>query len=124
MSTIANKTLEERKAESRNYRETYPNVVPIITQVHERSSLPRLLHNRLNLVPFTFSVRDFAYELRKSVKLSKTTVMSLFIDGRYLLSPDLTASEMYDRWRAEDGFIYIMCADQEQLGNAGSPYAN
>jgi hypothetical protein len=40
------------------------------------SNLPRLLHNRLNLVPFTF-----AYELRKSVKLSKKTVMSLFIDG-------------------------------------------
>lgn len=116
MSTTVTKTLEERKAESRMLREKYPTIIPVILKLHERSHLPQALHDRLNLVPMNFSVGDMSYSIRKIVKLPKTTVMSLFIDKRYLLSPDLTVAEMDNRWRSEDGFVYILVSDQEQLG--------
>jgi len=108
--------IDQRKAESRKIREAYPNVAPVIVQVHEQSHLPQAMHNRLNLVPMAFTMRDLAQAIRKKLKLSKTTVMSLFIDRRYLLSPDLTVSEMYERWRSDDGFVYILLSEQEQLG--------
>lgn len=116
MSRIVSRPIEERKAESRALREKYPDFAPVIIQLHERSRLPQTLHNHLLSVPRNFAVRDLTHAVRKKVRLSKTTVMSLFIDRRYLLSPDLTVSEMYDRWCSEDGFVYILCSDQEQLG--------
>lgn len=116
MSTIDSASFEERLRQYNLFKTRFPNSVPIVIQRDSRSSLPLSLQNQLFLVPRTLSATEFSSMIRKKVNLAKTQAMMMFVNRRTLVAGDLTVSELYDRFRGEDGFLYVLCTDHASYG--------
>lgn len=117
MSTLDSATFDDRVQQANRFKSRFPNSVPVVSLKDPRSSLPAKLHNQLFLVPRTLAAAEFTALIRKKVNLLKTQAMMLFINSKVLITADITISELYDRYCAEDGFLYILCTDHESYGN-------
>ena len=116
MSTLDKATFEERFQQANKFKSRFPNSVPVVTIKDQRSALPPKLHNQLFLVPRTLAAAEFTALIRKKISLSKTQALMLFINSKILITADATISELYDKYCADDGFLYILCTDHESYG--------
>jgi hypothetical protein len=116
MSTLEFTTFEERLQQAQKFKERFPNNVPLVIQRDERSTLPPDLHNKLFLAPLTLTASQFIVLIRRQTKLPKTHAMVLFAESKRLVTSDITISELYDKFSAQDGFLYLLCTDHPAFG--------
>jgi len=102
-------TLEKRKEQSRLIMEKYPNRLPIICDVSKQ--LPNLDKHKY-LIPEDLNSESFMYIIRKRIKLKPEHAMYFFVNNEKLLQGNTFMSEMYNKYKDEDGFLYIyVCAE-------------
>ena len=117
MSTLDSASFDERIRQANRFKSRFPNSVPVVSRKEEKCLLPEKLHNQLFLVPRSLAASEFTALIRKKVNLPRTQAMMLFVDGKVLVTADVTISELYDRYHAEDGFLYVICTDHEAFGS-------
>lgn len=105
-------TLEERKERSQSIMDKYENRIPVICQTS--SDLPKLERKKY-LVPDDLSLVNFNYVVRKRIKVSAETSIYFFI-GNKLLPSSLTMYQIYNKYKDEDGFLYIYIAAENTFG--------
>lgn len=101
-------TLEERKKQAKDVIEKYPERYPIICEVSKQ--LPDLDKHKY-LIPGDIKSETFMFIIRKRIKLPEEQAMYFFINNKVLCCSNLM-SEIYDKYKDEDGFLYIyVCAE-------------
>merc|ERR1719375_2595609 len=113
-------TFEKRLDESRRILSKYPNRVPVIIEKAPRSDLPEIEKKKF-LVPGTMLCGEFKYIIHKhinqtgSATIASDQTIYLFVGST---SPKTGAlmSEVYDQYKADDGFLYITYSAENTLG--------
>ena len=101
-------TLEKRQEQSKLIMEKYPNRIPVICDVSKK--LPELYKHKY-LLPDDLKSAYFMQIIRKRIKLNSSQAMYFFV-GDKLLQTNNYMSEIYNKNKDEDGFLYIyVCAE-------------
>ena len=111
----ARTTSEERRRETEEIRRQYPGKVPVFVEKHGDSELPEIEKKKF-LAPADSSIGGFISGLRKKLNLSRSQAFFVFLEGRELLSGDSLMSELYQRKKNDDGFLYLIYREQESVG--------
>merc|ERR1712107_54458 len=111
---------EKRSAESRRILSKYPDRIPVICEKAIRSNLPEIEKKKF-LVPGTMLFGEFKYIIHKH--LNQTAVGTVTADQTIYLFVNTTTpktgalvSEVYDQFKADDGFLYVLYSAENTLG--------
>ena len=104
---------DERCKESAIMTERYPQRVPII--VERRSSNICNIDKRKYMAPKSLTLGQFAFVVRKRLKLQKSEAMFLFINGKLITHMNDLGST-YNSEKDEDGFLYIFYDFENAFG--------
>ncbi|CAD7923861.1 unnamed protein product [Amoebophrya sp. A120] len=115
-------TFEKRSAEARRILAKYPDRIPVICEKAARSDLPDIDKKKF-LVPDTMLCGQFKYIIHKHINQCATAGSQISADQTIYLfvnntSPKTGAlmSEIYDSYKADDGFLYITYSAENTLG--------
>merc|ERR1712087_396303 len=111
---------EKRSAEARRILAKYPDRIPVICEKAARSDLPDIDKKKF-LVPGTMLCGEFKYIIHKHINQTGSDIIAsdqtiyLFVNST---SPKTGAlmSEIYDQYKADDGFLYITYSAENTLG--------
>ena len=106
-------SLNERKVESSKIRNKYPDRIPIIVEAGN-TRVPQIDKSKY-LVPRDITVGQFLYIIRKRIKLSNDKALFLFIN-KILPPTSCLISDIDDKYKDEDGFIYFTYIDENTFG--------
>ncbi|CAK9114697.1 unnamed protein product [Durusdinium trenchii] len=115
---------EKRAAEAQRILSKYPDRVPVICEKAPRSNLPEIEKKKF-LVPGSMLCGEFKYIVHKHIQqaangtgLAADQVIYLFTtNGRNTnVKTGEMMSEIYDRYKSDDGFLYIAYSAENTLG--------
>ena len=117
MSSILNKSLEERKAESASIMVKYPNKIPIIVlpSVSHSIDLPQLDKNKF-LVTKDLTTGQFLYIIRKRLHLAPEKAIFLFTEKGTIPVTHMPIVSVFDEHVNEDGFLYFRYSSENTFG--------
>ncbi|KZV95260.1 putative ATG8-essential for autophagy [Exidia glandulosa HHB12029] len=106
----------KRKSESELIRAQYPDRIPIICERAENSDIAEIDKIKY-MVPYDLTVGQFAYVIRKRIKLESQKALFIFIDE--ILPPaGGLMSAIYAEHRDQDGFLYVKYSGENTFGAA------
>jgi GABA(A) receptor-associated protein len=115
----ANTTLAARQEESSSYRRKFsPPRIPIILEHANSPQRPHVqLGNTKYVVPPEVRIGEFMFNIRKKIKFPAEFAAFLMVDDCIAL-PSLTMGEYYERARDDDGWLYIVWAEESTFGSS------
>eukprot|EP00933_Yihiella_yeosuensis_P013260 TRINITY_DN1236_c0_g1_i1.p1 TRINITY_DN1236_c0_g1~~TRINITY_DN1236_c0_g1_i1.p1 ORF type:complete len:130 (+),score=40.58 TRINITY_DN1236_c0_g1_i1:116-505(+) len=116
---------EKRKEEAKRILAKYPDRIPVICEKAARSDIPEIDKKKF-LVPGSMLCGEFKYIIHKHISQAASGVTIAADQAIYLFvnntgtSPKTGTlmSEVYDQYKAEDGFLYITYSAENTLGGA------
>lgn len=108
-------SLQERICQTQEILMKYPDKIPIICEKNHKSNFTHAIDKKKYLVPFDFTVGQFMYVIRKRLKLSSEYGLYFFIDG-YIPASNKLISEIYNKYRDNDGYLYIIYSMENTFG--------
>ena len=110
-------TFEQRLAESGRMLSKFPDRVPVIVTRQPKSDVPDIDKHKY-LVPRDLNIGQFVYTIRKRIHLPPEKAIFLFIKNM-LPTTSSQISEVYEKHRDEDGFLYITYSGENTFGSGG-----
>ena len=107
--------LDKRKSESTRIRVKYPDRIPIICEKSTNSTIDDIDKNKF-LVPSDLTVGQFVYIIRKRIKLEPEKAIFIFVNNSILPPTSKLIVEMFDEYKDEDGFLYIVYSGENTFG--------
>jgi GABA(A) receptor-associated protein len=109
------KTLQQRQIESKKVKQQHPDRACIyMVKSTTKPTLPDLDKNKY-LVPLDITIGQFAYIIRKRIRLCPSTAMFLLINNTIVASGS-TIAEAEKKYVNEDGFLYIHYTTENCFG--------
>ena len=112
-----NYSFEDRKAHSSDVIVRYPDRLPIVM---ERSRSDKILGDMDKikyLVPTNLTITEFMVILRKRLNITSDTAIYLYNpDNKIILSGSNTIEYLYNKYKNEDGFLYIEYCGENVFG--------
>jgi GABA(A) receptor-associated protein len=108
-------SFQDRVYQTQSILEKYPDRVPVICEKNQKSLTTRNIDKRKYLVPFDLTVGQFMYVIRKRLQLPAEYGLYFFIKG-YIPPSSVIISEIYDKYKDEDGFLYIVYSMENTFG--------
>eukprot|EP00019_Armaparvus_languidus_P007124 CAMPEP_0168589594 /NCGR_PEP_ID=MMETSP0420-20121227/6096_1 /TAXON_ID=498008 /ORGANISM="Pessonella sp." /LENGTH=122 /DNA_ID=CAMNT_0008625153 /DNA_START=73 /DNA_END=441 /DNA_ORIENTATION=+ len=116
MSTFKQEhALEKRIEVAKRILSKYSDRIPVIVEKAPKSDVPNI-DKKKYLVPADITVGKFVYEIRKHMKLSPEKAIFLFVGNGVLPPTAALMSQIYDRFKDEDGFLYIVYSGENTFG--------
>jgi GABA(A) receptor-associated protein len=115
MSFKTKKTFIERKTESFNIMNKYPDRIPIICEKNTKHKNTPEIDKIKYLVPNDLTVGHFMYVIRKRIKLNSDQGIFLFINNTIPSTTNLL-SILYSIYKEDDGFLYITYSTENTFG--------
>lgn len=109
-------TLEQRISESSRIIHKYPDRIPIICQHSPSDTKLKDIDKTKYLVPSDLTMGQFAYVIRKRMKINQEQAMFLVLDNNTLSPVSSLMSEIYSNYKNEDGFVYIYYMGENTFG--------
>eukprot|EP00933_Yihiella_yeosuensis_P055846 TRINITY_DN5477_c2_g1_i5.p1 TRINITY_DN5477_c2_g1~~TRINITY_DN5477_c2_g1_i5.p1 ORF type:complete len:131 (+),score=29.81 TRINITY_DN5477_c2_g1_i5:123-515(+) len=117
---------EKRREEAKRILAKYPDRIPVICEKAARSDLPDIDKKKF-LVPGTMLCGEFKYIVHKHINMNQANngggisadqAIYLFVANSGTSPKTGTLmSEVYDQYKAEDGFLYIAYSAENTLGS-------
>ena len=120
---------EVRIAKAKEVLAKNPNRVPVILEVSHKSKLPPLQKYR-QLVPREYKLSQvISGAIRQVLTIPQDCSIFLYCNGTSGTNPtllnagrrglirDMQAGEVYDKYKAKDGFLYLQYSEISTLGN-------
>jgi GABA(A) receptor-associated protein len=107
--------LLQRRNECDKIRKQFPDKIPIICEKDPKSKIQEIDKTKY-LVPMDLTVGQFSLMIRKRVEIAKEDAFYLLVDGKHSIIGDSLISEIYDKYKSEDGFLYIAYASEVTWG--------
>lgn len=108
------KSFSERYAESQRIQLKYPDRIPVIIERDKNSKAPPLVKSKY-LVPKDITIAQLIYAIRRQIKLDAQQALYFFIKDTLPPTSELIQS-MYNQYKEEDGFLYIMYTLENTFG--------
>ena len=89
--------------------------IPIICEKDPKSKIQEIDKTKY-LVPMDLTVAQFSLMIRKRVEIAKEGAFFLLVGGKHSITGDTLISEIYERYKDEDGFLYIAYASELTWG--------
>ena len=109
-------TLIMRTKESEDIREKNPNSIPVICEKAPHSKIKEIEKTKF-LIKKNFTLSQFISIIRKKLNLNDTDALFLLVKGKYTLVENETFDQIYNKYKDEDGFLYIYYASEEVWGH-------
>ncbi len=110
------KTLEERKNEYQKVAQSNPGKIAIICEKSPKSHIVDIEKSKF-LIGSDISLNQFSLMIRKRLKMGKEEALFFLVNGKKSLTGDDTMQNIYDKYKSEDGFLYIAYASEEVWGD-------
>jgi GABA(A) receptor-associated protein len=107
---------DKRLADATRIRKKYPNRVPVICEKNTKSDIQDIDKNKY-LVPADLTVAQFAYVIRKRLKLKPETAIFILCNNT-LPATATMMSQLYEEHKSEDGFLYLKYSGETTFGAA------
>jgi len=111
-------TLERRIQLAGKIRHLYPDRLPVIVEKVANSNVPDISKKKF-LAPADMAVSKFLMEVKKQLQMagdSSQVAIFLFVN-KVVLPPSATLmSQIYDKYKDEDGFLYISYSGENTFG--------
>ncbi len=108
-------SMEVRQQETGRILQKYPDRVPVFCQPNSnKKGLPVIDKNKF-LVPKTNTLAQFTYIIRDRIKIKPEQAIFLTINEQYIASM-MTFAELYDKFKSDDGFLYIYYSAENVFG--------
>jgi GABA(A) receptor-associated protein len=107
-------SFEKRRELCITMKNRFPKRIPVIVEVFQNSSLK--LDRKKFLTPDDISVGAFLTEIRKHSSLRPEEAMFLFCNNTILVPTGNTMGQLYEKYKDEDGFLYITVALENTFG--------
>ncbi len=107
-------SFEQRKSESVRIIAKYPDRIPIICEKSSSSNINVIDKNKY-LVPNDLTIGQFLYVIRRRIKLKPEQAIFLFVNN-IVPSSSEQISLLYDRYRDNDGFLYVSYSGENTFG--------
>jgi GABA(A) receptor-associated protein len=105
----------DRKLVTLQFREKYPNKIPVVI-TKAIPSAPILKRNNF-LSPNDITFGKFISEVRKHFhNLNETSALFFFINGTIAVPLSLMMNTIYHKYKDEDGFLYITYTHENTFG--------
>lgn len=109
-------SLEKRTQISTKIRREHPDRVPIILERAPGKNTPPTSKTKY-LAPQVITIGKFSHEIRRHIQLDSNEALYLFVGGSNLVPSNITMNELYQRYRDEDGFLYIKYGCEATFGS-------
>ena len=109
------KSLEERKEEFQKVKQSNPDKIAIICEKDPRSKIIDIEKSKY-LVANDISLNQFSLMIRNRLKVEKEGALFLLVNGKTSLTGDDTMADVYNKYKSEDGFLYIAYASEQVWG--------
>ena len=107
MTFIRNKTIEQILIK-------HPNKIPIIITKKQGSTINELKKKKY-LVSKDFTMGQFIWKIREYLNLNSSEAIFLFTNNT-LIQTTITANELYQKQKNDDGILYIKYSSEEVFG--------
>ena len=115
IDTFRAASFDKRQGEAERMRTKYPGRVCIIVdQGKDCGDLPTIDKHKF-LVPGEITMGQFAYVIRKRLKVNAEKAIFMFVSNR-LPPSSMLMSTVYDEYRADDGFVYMHYSAENTFG--------
>jgi len=115
LRTHFEKTLEQRKAETKQIKRMHPDRACIyMLKATGKPNLPDLDKHKY-LVPIDITIGQLAYIIRKRIKLNPATAMFLMVNNA-MVPTTQTIGETERKHIDDDGFLYIYYTTENCFG--------
>ena len=109
------KSLEQRLKESSEILRKHPDRICVYLEKQDKCKmLPNLDKNKY-LVPNSITAGQFMYVIRKRITLGPEQAIFLFVKNT-VLSATTLMSDVYEKYKNEDGFLYITFSGENCFG--------
>jgi GABA(A) receptor-associated protein len=107
---------EKRRAEAEKILAKYPDRIPIIAERYTGGDniLPDSDKKKF-LVPHDLTMSQFAFVIRKRLKLKPTHAMFIFVNN-LLIPSSMLMSQVYKEHKATDKFLYAVYSSEDTFG--------
>ena len=100
----------KRIVESNKIREKYKDRIPVICERRKNDIIKEIDKSKF-LVPMDLTFTQFSAIIRKKIDLDKAKALNLLVMGKdkkqYSETGDKLMSEIYEKHKDTDGFLYI-----------------
>lgn len=110
-------SLKERKRQSDVVIKKHPDRIPIIVERDHKSTKIPIIDRCKYLVPKDFSVAQLLYVVRKRIKLKPEEGLFFFLSNNTIITTSSLLSEIYNKHKDADGFLYVTYAGENVFGN-------
>lgn len=116
MSYIERKSLEERKKETTDILNKYPDRIPcILEKSHVNTNeLPNIDKEKF-LVPGDLRMSQFMFVIRKRINIRPEQAIFIFCNGQILLNHS-EIKDIYDKNKNEDNYLYLQYSGESTFG--------
>ena len=109
------KPLKERKEEYQKVIDQNPEKVAIIVENDPRSDIADIEKKKF-LIKEDMNLTQFQKIIRNRLKMDEKEALFFLANGKTSLAGNFTIREIYDKYKDEDGFLYIAYSSQEVWG--------
>ena len=100
-------SLEFRKKECKKIFDKNPNKIPVICEKAKKCNLTKELNKSKFLIPLYMSIYQFKNIIRNKLLLSNSETLFLLVNSKKAITDNCLISELYNKFKDEDGFLYI-----------------
>jgi len=106
---------DTRKGEATRIKEKYKDRIPIIVEKSHKSDISDI-DKKKYLVPNDLTVGQFVYIIRKRIELTSEKAIFLFTENNVIPPTSSLISDIYDKYKNEDEFLYLIYAGENTFG--------
>ena len=110
------KTFEQRNGEFQRISGKNPDKIPVICEKEEKSKLKKIEKTKF-LIDKNLNLAQFSSIIRKRLEIEDKEALFFLVNGKISISGTVSMTDIYNKYKEKDGFLYIAYANEETWGN-------